>query len=86
MADETLPGLEQQLEAATPQLQSTQGPQVPAESAGETPPESGNNGGEQIKSFGGHRPPTLQNNDGGKTDGNGEKPKAKVRLKDVIAI
>ncbi|XP_005180564.1 uncharacterized protein LOC101900020 isoform X1 [Musca domestica] len=80
MADETLPGLEQQLEAATPQLQSTQGPQVPAESAGETPPESGNNGGEQIKSFGGHRPPTLQNNDGGKTDGNGEKPKAKCRL------
>ncbi|XP_073818886.1 uncharacterized protein isoform X2 [Musca autumnalis] len=79
MADETLPGLEQQLESATPQLQSTQGPQVPAESAGETPPESASNGGEQPKSFG-HRPPTLQIHDGGKTDGNGEKPKAKCRL------
>ncbi|XP_073818887.1 uncharacterized protein isoform X3 [Musca autumnalis] len=77
MADETLPGLEQQLESATPQLQSTQGPQVPAESAGETPPESASNGGEQPKSFG-HRPPTLQIHDGGKTDGNGEKPKAKT--------
>uniref|UniRef100_A0A1I8PJL1 Uncharacterized protein n=1 Tax=Stomoxys calcitrans TaxID=35570 RepID=A0A1I8PJL1_STOCA len=80
MDDETLPELEQQLESATPQLQSTQGPpQMPAESAAETPPES-LGGGEQSKSTGAHRPPTLQSNDGGKAETNVEKPKAKCRL------
>lgn len=77
MDDATLPELEQQLESATPQLQSTQGPpQGYAESAAEIPPEISGGG----VGTGAHRPPTLQINDGGKAETNGEKPKAKVRM------
>lgn len=76
-ADETLPELEQQLESAKPDVQSTQGPvAVGVENVGETPelPPT------EVKSSGAHRPPTLQSNDGGKIENNGEKPKAKVSL------
>ena len=76
-ADETLPELEQQLESAKPDVQSTQGPAaVAVESVGETPEVPPT----EVKGSGAHRPPTLQNNDGGKIENNGEKPKAKVSL------
>ncbi|KAM7364347.1 uncharacterized protein ACRADG_000880 [Cochliomyia hominivorax] len=80
--DENLPELEQQLESAKPDVQSTQRPaQAGVENVGETPevPSS------EPKGMGGHRPPILQNNDGGKVENNnnnnnGDKPKAKCRL------
>lgn len=75
LVEETLPELEQQLESAKPETQSTQGPaQAGAENVGETPEVPAN----EAKGMGAHRPPTLQSNDGGKVDGNHDKPKAKV--------
>lgn len=77
LADETLPELEQQLESAKPELHSTQGPSpLNVENVQETPDTPSS----EPKGMGAHRPPTLQNNDGGKVENNnGEsKPKAKV--------
>ncbi|XP_037815653.1 uncharacterized protein LOC119606282 [Lucilia sericata] len=74
---DSLPELEQQLESAKPDVQSTQGPvQVGVENVGETPEVPAS----EPKGMGAHRPPTLQINDGGKVENNGDKPKAKCRL------
>lgn len=77
LLEESLPELEQQLESAKPDVQSTQGPaQAGVENVGETPEVPAN----EPKGMGAHRPPTLQINDGGKVENNGDKPKAKVNF------